>query len=154
SGMTSTSANPLTAARATMVGMTGAPMTSDVLTSSALVGSGVRGPSAGIVRLKDVADIQLGAVNYNQYSSFDSHDAVGVTVYQLPGTNALEVADRVRARIKQLAANFPAWVKYKIGYDTTPYIRESVADVVNTLFLAVLLVGVVVLLFLQDWRAM
>jgi multidrug efflux pump len=152
--MTNSSTNGLTAATATRVGLTGAPMTSDVLTSSAMRGSAAQGPSAGIVRLRDVADIKLGAVNYNQYSSFDGHDAVGVTVYQLPGTNALEVAKRVRAKFKQLAETFPSWVKYNIGYDTTPYIQESVADVVNTLFLAVVLVGVVVLLFLQDWRAM
>jgi multidrug efflux pump len=106
--------------------------------------------------LSDViaSPIELGALNYNQYSSFDSHDAVGISVFQLPGTNALTVADNVRARIKQLAPTFPAWVQYNIGYDTTPYVRESVADVINTLFLAVALVGVVVLLFLQDWRAM
>jgi multidrug efflux pump len=93
-------------------------------------------------------------LNYNQYSSFDSQDGVGISVYQLPGTNALTVADRVRARIKELQATFPSWVQCKIGYDTTPYVRESVYDVINTLFLAVALVGVVVLLFLQDWRAM
>jgi len=154
--MTASSTNGLTAATATQTGMTGSPLTSDVLTSSALTGSGAQGPSPGIVRLKDVTDepIALGAVNYNQYSSFDSQDAVGITVYQLPGTNALTVADRVRAKIKELEASFPGWVKYNIGYDTTPYVRESIADVVNTLFLAVALVGVVVLLFLQDWRAM
>jgi multidrug efflux pump len=150
------STNGLTAATAGPAGVTGAPMTSDVLTSSAMTSSGAQGPSPGIVRVRDVTDgpIELGAVNYNQYSSFDSHDAVGVTIYQLPGTNALTVADRVRARIKELEPTFPAWVKYNIGYDTTPYVRESIADVVNTLFLAVALVGVVVLLFLQDWRAM
>jgi multidrug efflux pump len=155
SSMTGTG-NGLTAASAAQVRLTAAPMTSDVLTSSALRASGAQGPSAGVVRLRDVTDgpVELGAVNYNQYSSFDAHDAVGVTVYQLPGTNALEVANRVRARIKELSATFPAWVKYNIGYDTTPYVRESIADVVNTLFLAVVLVGVVVLLFLQDWRAM
>jgi multidrug efflux pump len=154
--MTASSTNPLTAVGITSGTLIGSPTTADVLSSSALMGSGAKGPSPGIVRLKDVTEgpIELGAMNYNQYSSFDSHDAVGVTVYQLPGTNALEVADRVRARIKELAATFPDWVKYNIGYDTTRYIRESIADVVNTLFLAVVLVGVVVLLFLQDWRAM
>jgi multidrug efflux pump len=148
--------NGLTAATAAPAGITGAPTTSDVLTSSAMTSSGAQGPSPGIVRIKDVTDgpVALGAVNYNQYSSFDSHDAVGVTVYQLPGTNALTVADRVRAKIKELEPTFPGWVQYNIGYDTTPYVRESIADVVNTLFLAVALVGVVVLLFLQDWRAM
>jgi multidrug efflux pump len=152
----SSSTNALTAATVTQGGMTGSPMTSDVLTSSALVGSGATGPSPGLIRLKDVIDtpIELGALNYNQYSSFDRHDGVGISVYQLPGTNALTVADSVRARIKALAPTFPDWVKYNIGYDTTPYVRESVADVINTLFLAVVLVGIVVLLFLQDWRAM
>jgi multidrug efflux pump len=154
--MTDSSTNALTAVGATRVSMPGSPMTSDVLSASAMTSSGTQGPSAGIVRIRDVTDrpTQLGAANYNQYSSFDFHDAVGVIIYQLPGTNALEVADRVRARIKTLAATFPPWVKYNIGYDTTPYIRESVDDVVYTLFLAVLLVGAVVLLFLQDWRAM
>ena len=154
--MQTLSTNGLTAATVTQSTSTGAPMTGDVLTSSALISSGAQGPSPGIVRLKDLTDgpLELGAVNYNQYSSFDSHDAVGVTVYQLPGTNALVVADRVRARIKELEPTFPSWVKCNIGYDTTPYVRESIADVINTLFLAVALVGVVVLLFLQDWRAM
>jgi multidrug efflux pump len=148
--------NGLTAATVTQGGTVGSPLTSDVLTSSTMTGSGAQGPSPGVVRLKDIAGdpVELGALNYNQYSSFDSHDAVGITVYQLPGTNALTVADRVRARIKELAPTFPDWVKYNIGYDTTPYVRESIADVVNTLFLAVVLVGIVVLLFLQDWRAM
>jgi len=154
--MKTSSTNGLTAATATQGGTTGSPMTSDVLSSSALVGSGAQGPSPGLVRLRDVVDtpIELGALNYNQYSSFDMHDAVGISVYQLPGTNALTVADSVRARIKELAPSFPDWVQYNIGYDTTPYVRESVADVINTLFLAVVLVGIVVLLFLQDWRAM
>jgi multidrug efflux pump len=154
--MTTSNTNGLTAVSATQGGATGSPISADVLTSSTLVGSGAQGPSPGIVRLQDVIDspIELGALNYNQYSSFDNHDAVGISVFQLPGTNALTVADRVRARLKELEPSFPGWVKYNIGYDTTPYVRESVADVINTLFLAVVLVGIVVLLFLQDWRAM
>src|SRR4029077_6359774 len=71
-----------------------------------------------------------------------------------PGTNALDVADRVRARVKELSTRFPDGVAYTIGYDTTPFIRESIAEVFKTLFDAVLLVAIVVLLFLQDWRAM
>jgi multidrug efflux pump len=154
--MMTSSANGLTAASITQGGTTGSPTTRDVLTSSAFTSAGAQGPSPGVVRLQDViaSPLELGALNYNQYSSFDSHDAVGISVFQLPGTNALTVADRVRARIKELEATFPGWVKYNIGYDTTPYVRESVADVINTLLLAVVLVGVVVLLFLQDWRAM
>jgi multidrug efflux pump subunit AcrB len=154
--MTTSSTNALTAAGATQGKMTGSPTTSDALSTSALPHIGAQGPSPGIIRLQDLvaSPIELGALNYNQYSSFDSHDAVGISVFQLPGTNALTVADRVRARIKELEATFPGWVHYNIGYDTTPYVRESVADVINTLFIAVALVGVVVLVFLQDWRAM
>ena len=74
-------------------------------------------------------------------------------VYQLPGTNALDVADRVRAKMEELKTRFPDGVDYDIAYDTTPFIRESVDDVVQTLLEAVVLVGVVVLVFLQDWRA-
>src|SRR5262249_46445371 len=78
---------------------------------------------------------------------------VGLAVRQLPGTNALEVAERVRARMNELQTRFPDGVEYRIGYDTTPFIRESVSDVGWTLFEAVVLVAAVVLLFLQNWRA-
>jgi multidrug efflux pump len=121
---------------------------------SATMGGGPGRPSAAIVRLKDVARIDLGAQNYNSACTFDGHQAVGLMLYQLPGTNALEVADRVRAKMEQLKARFPDGIKYDIGYDTTPYIRDSVNEVMRTLFEAVVLVGIVVLIFLQDWRAM
>jgi multidrug efflux pump len=116
-----------------------------------------RGPglaSVPIVRLRDVARVEMGAQNYTQSCTFDGHPSVGLSVYQLPGTNALDVADAVRAKMEELKKDFPDDVEYDIGYDTTPYIRESVWDVVKTLIEAVLLVGVVVLFFLQDWRAM
>jgi multidrug efflux pump len=114
----------------------------------------VRDPSTGIVRLRDVARVEMGAQNYNQSCTFDGHPSVGLSIYQLPGTNALDVADRVRAKMEELKARFPDDVEYDIAYDTTPYIRESVNEVFNTLRDAVLLVGLVVLVFLQDWRAM
>jgi multidrug efflux pump len=110
--------------------------------------------STSIVRLRDVATIEMGAQNYNQSCKFDGQPSVGLMIYQLPGTNALEVADAVRAKMEELKARFPDGVDYIIGYDTTPYIRESINDVVFTLFEAVALVAAVVLLFLQDWRAM
>jgi multidrug efflux pump len=111
-------------------------------------------PSTAVVRLGDVARVEMGAQNYNQSSTFDGNPAVGISVYQLPGTNALDVADRVRAKMKELQKRFPDGIDYKIGYDTTPYIRESIGEVYKTLRDAVILVAVVVLLFLQDWRAM
>ncbi len=113
-----------------------------------------REPSRAITRLRDVARVELGAQNYNQSCTFDGHPAVGLSVYQLPGTNALDVADRVRAKMEELKSRFPDGVEYDIAYDTTPFIRESVGEVFKTLRDAVILVGIVVLLFLQDWRAM
>src|SRR5882724_677486 len=111
-------------------------------------------PVPAIVRLRDVARVELGAQNYNQSCKFDGRPSVGLSVYQLPGTNALDVAERVREKMEELKTRFPDGVDYDIGYDTTPFIRESVMDVVVTLVEAVALVGLVVLVFLQDWRAM
>ena len=116
-------------------------------------GQGPGRQSAAIVRLKDVARVDLGAQNYNQACTFDGHQAVGMSVYQLPGTNALDVADRIRSRMKELKTRFPEGLEYEIGYDTTPFIRESVEDVVWTLLEAVGLVALVVMVFLQNWRA-
>ncbi|HKM53835.1 MAG TPA: efflux RND transporter permease subunit, partial [Isosphaeraceae bacterium] len=111
-------------------------------------------PADAVVRLRDVARVELGAQNYNQACIFDGHPSVGLSIYQLPGTNALDVAQRVEARMKELRSRFPDGVEYSTAYDTTPFIRESVADVFQTLLEAVVLVGIVVLLFLQDWKAM
>ena len=114
---------------------------------------GPQPPATAIVRLRDVARTELGAQNYNQACTFDGHPSAGIAIFALPGTNALDLADRVRARMAELKKRFPDGIEYEIAYDTTPFIRESVADVVNTLFVAVGLVAVVVLVFLQNWRA-
>ena len=110
-------------------------------------------PSPGIVRLRDVARVELGAQNYNQSCEFDGRPSVGLAIHQLPGTNALDVADRVRDKMEELKNRFPAGIEYNIAYDTTPFIRESVNDVIHTLLEAVVLVAIVVLAFLQNWRA-
>ena len=110
--------------------------------------------SDGVVRLKDVARVEMGATNYNMSCTFDGGPAVGVTVYQLPDSNALDVGDRVRAKMEELKTRFPAGLYHTIAYDTTPFIRESIDEVFHTLRDAVILVALVVLLFLQDWRAM
>ncbi|MGA2259286.1 MAG: efflux RND transporter permease subunit, partial [Thermoguttaceae bacterium] len=128
--------------------------TSGVATSSgptALVGP--PRPAAGIVRLRDIARVEMGALSYTQAQTFDGNQSVGIAVFQLPGTNALDVADRVKSKMKELKARFPEGIDYQIAYDITPFIRESVADVVKTLFEAVFLVGLVVLAFLQNWRS-
>jgi multidrug efflux pump len=106
-----------------------------------------------LVRLGDIARIEMGAQNYNQGSTFDGRPSVGLIVYQLPGTNAIDVANRVHARMKELSRWFPDGVSYEIAYDTTRFIRESIADVVQTLLIAVVIVAAVVLAFLQSWRA-
>ncbi len=111
-------------------------------------------PSTSIVRLGDISRIEMGATNYNSFCTFDSTPSVGLGVYQLPNTNALDVSDRVRAKMEELKKRFPEGLDYVIAYDMTPFIRESIADVLSTLLEAVLLVALVVLVFLQDWRAM
>ena len=119
-------------------------------------GATLRGPappSTAIVCLKDVANVELGAQNYNQTATFDGQPSAGLAVFLLPGVNALDVAKLVRARMEELKRNFPEDVDYAIAYDTTPFIGESIADVVHTLFEAVILVGLVVMVFLQSWRA-
>ena len=121
--------------------------------SATTMGRGPGRPAAGIVRLRDVGRVELGAQNYSLGSTFDGHPSVGLAIFQLPGTNALDVADRIRAKMEELKADFPEGVDYAIAYDTTPFIRESVADVVQTLLEAVMLVAMVVLVFLQNWRA-
>ena len=101
-----------------------------------------------------MARIELGAQNYNMSCSFDGQPSVGLSVYQRPDANALDVADAVRKKMEELKTRFPDGLDYAIGYDTTPFIRESVQDVVITMLEAVALVGLVVLVFLQDWKAM
>jgi multidrug efflux pump subunit AcrB len=108
----------------------------------------------GIVRLRDVARVERGAQQYDQTCTLDGKPSVGLTVYQLPGTNALQTAKGVYAKMKDLKTRFPDGLEYRIVYDTTPFVRESVYEVFYTLRDAVILVAIVVLLFLQDWRAM
>jgi multidrug efflux pump subunit AcrB len=106
-----------------------------------------------LVYLKDVASIELGAQSYDQTCTLDGKPSVALSVYQLPGSNALDVARRVKDRMRQLRRNFPPGIDYAIIYDTTPFINESISEVFETLFDAVVLVAVVVLVFLQNWRS-
>jgi multidrug efflux pump len=111
------------------------------------------GTSVPLVRLRDVARVELGAQNYNLFCRIDGQPSVGLAIYQLPGTNALDVAEAVRAKMKELAPRFPDGVEYGIYLDTTLFISASIEDVVKTLIEAIMLVGIVVLIFLQSWRA-
>src|SRR5262249_4036645 len=103
---------------------------------------------------RDVAKVEMGAQNYDQIVKVDGEPSTGIAVFQLPGSNALDVADAVKRRMDELSRDFPEGLEYRIVHDTTPFIRQSVQDVFTTLLEAVLLVAVVVLLFLQDWKAM
>jgi multidrug efflux pump subunit AcrB len=113
----------------------------------------VKNSGASLVYLKDVANLELGAQSYDQSCTLDGRPSVALSVYQLPGSNALEVAKLVKERMKQLKRQFKPGIEYDIVYDTTPFIRESIFDVGETLFDAIVLVAVVVLLFLQNWRS-
>src|SRR5262245_57700879 len=110
-----------------------------------------------IVKLKEVVratdGIELGAKNYDVNSYLDGQPSVTLAVFQLPGSNAIETADAIKKAMKDLSETFPKGVEYRIVYDTTVFIDESINAVIHTLFEAIVLVFVVVLVFLQNWRA-
>jgi hydrophobe/amphiphile efflux-1 (HAE1) family protein len=108
---------------------------------------------ATLVRLRDVARVELGAQQYGQSCTLNGRPSVALSIYQLPGSNAIHTAKAVRARMAELKQRFPDGVEYQIVYDTTPFIAESIKEVLKTLRDAVLLVALVVLIFLQNWRA-
>ncbi|CAN5271474.1 N/A [soil metagenome] len=112
------------------------------------------GKNGEITYLRDVGRTELGARNQDQSLTLDGKPSIGLAIFQLPGSNALDVADSIKAKMREMSKRFPKGLEYTIAYDTTPFIRESVAEVFNTLRDAVLLVAVVVLLFLQDWKAL
>src|SRR5262249_40913427 len=106
------------------------------------------------VKLGDVAELKLGAQSYDQSCTMNGRPSVALSIFQLPGSNALETARLVREKMKELKeARFPNGVDYDIVYDTTPVIQESISEVFKALRDAVLLVSAVVLLFLQNWRS-
>ncbi len=105
------------------------------------------------IHLRDVAQIELGAQGYDQTCTLNQQPSVALSIYQLPGSNALEVASGVRSKMEELKQRFPAGLDYSIVYDTTPFITESISEVFHTLRDAVILVAIVVLVFLQSWRS-
>ncbi len=106
-----------------------------------------------VVRLKDVARIELAALDYSSNSYLNTEPAVALAVFQRPGSNALATAQDIRATMEQLSKRFPAGIEYKIIYDPTQFIQQSVEAVEETIIEAILLVVLVVVLFLQTWRA-
>lgn len=111
------------------------------------------GDAGEIIRLKDVARIELGASSYALRALLNNQPAVALPIFQAPGSNAIEISDNVRQTMNELSQVFPDGLEYEIVYDPTIFVRGSIEAVVSTLFEAVLLVVLVVVLFLQTWRA-
>ncbi|MEZ5827366.1 MAG: multidrug efflux RND transporter permease subunit [Hyphomicrobiales bacterium] len=106
-----------------------------------------------VVRVRDIARVELGAADYNRSGYLDERVAIPMGIFQRPGSNALETAGQVEAAMEQLSKSFPAGLRYDIVYNPTVFISESVEAVISTMFEAVLLVIVVIIVFLQTWRA-
>jgi multidrug efflux pump len=110
-------------------------------------------PDGSVVRLKDVARIELGAQNYQQIARFGGQPSGIIAVFQSPGSNALAVADGVKKTMEELKTRFPPDLDYAVSLDTTRSVTEGIREIVETLLIAVVLVILVVFLFLQNWRA-
>ena len=111
------------------------------------------GAGGQITRLRDIGRVELGARSYSQVFKVDGKPAGGIAIYQLPGANALNTAKGVRKLLDSLAPAFPAGLIYQIPFDTTTFVRQSVREVYRTLFEAGALVLIVIIVFLQNWRA-
>lgn len=111
------------------------------------------GEQGQITRLRDVARVELGASSYAQRAMLDNQPAVAIPLFQASGSNAVQISSLVNAKMDELAQNFPEGLSYEIVYDTTIFVKGSIKAVLNTLVEALLLVVVVVVLFLQTWRA-
>ncbi|HEY5758627.1 MAG TPA: multidrug efflux RND transporter permease subunit [Steroidobacter sp.] len=110
-------------------------------------------PDGSVTTLKDVSRIELGAGQYSLRSLLNNSSAVAIPVFQSPGANALELSDAVRETMAELSKNFPEGIKYEIVYDPTVFVRDSITAVIHTLLEALALVVIVVIVFLQTWRA-
>ena len=112
------------------------------------------GTTAGdVTRVRDVGRVELGAQTYGQVFNLDNKPAAGLAIFQSPGANALSTAQEVDVKVKELAKDFPPGVTYSIPFDTTIFVNQSVHEVYKTLIEAGILVLIVILVFLQDWRA-
>ena len=109
--------------------------------------------SARVVRIRDVGRVELGSSNYGQLAKLNGKPSAAIGIYQLPGANALQVADEVRKTVKKMATQFPPGLQYSIPFDTTIFVKASIDEVYKTLFEAGILVLLVILVFLQNFRA-
>jgi multidrug efflux pump len=111
------------------------------------------GQNGEVTRLKEIARVELGSSTYALRSLLDNKEAVAIPIFQASGSNAIQISDDVRAKMAELSESFPEGISYDIVYDPTVFVRGSIEAVVKTLFEAILLVVIVVVLFLQTWRA-
>src|SRR6202041_3266299 len=111
------------------------------------------GEGGAIVHLRDVARVELGSDNYALRAMLDNRTAVAIPIFQRPGSNAIAISDAVRAKMAELKKSFPEGIDYNVAYDPTVFVRGSIKAVVHTLLEAILLVVIVVIVFLQTWRA-
>ena len=112
------------------------------------------GGNEAVVRLRDIGRVELGAQSYGQVFTLDGRQAAGLAIFQLPGANAIAVAKAVRTRLGQLGAVVPRGISVQVPFDTTLFVQAAIHEVYKTLVEAALLVLVVMLVFLQDWRAL
>src|SRR5882724_9576553 len=113
----------------------------------------VKSEGSRVTRLRDVARAELGGQVYDTFFQKNGKPAAGIAIFQLPGANALDVADKVRQTMERLKSTFPEGIVYDIPFDTTRFVRQAISEVYRTLFEAGALVLIVILVFLQDWRA-
>lgn len=110
------------------------------------------GDNGTLIRVKDVGRAELGAENYDSEILWNGHPAVGIPVYQLPGSNALDTSNAVKAKLAELSENFPPGMKGEVGFDPTLFVTSSIEEVVLALVQAIALVVLIIFIFLQDWR--
>ncbi|BAQ65947.1 efflux RND transporter permease subunit [Geminocystis sp. NIES-3709] len=108
--------------------------------------------NGGIIRFKDVGRVELGSQDYGSFLRFRGIEAVGIGIYQLPGSNALQVGKNVKAEMVRLSTEFPKGIEARLAFDTTAFIEESLKEVIMNLFVSIGLVVLIILVFLQDWR--
>jgi hydrophobic/amphiphilic exporter-1 (mainly G- bacteria), HAE1 family len=121
---------------------------------SNIIVKSAQGNGGRIVRIKDIGRVELGAQTYAQTSQINGKPNSGIAIYQLPDANALDVANEVKAKMAQLAKDFPPGLTYDVPFDTTRFVKASINEVFRTLIEAGILVLIVIVIFLQDWRAM
>jgi hydrophobic/amphiphilic exporter-1 (mainly G- bacteria), HAE1 family len=112
------------------------------------------GSSGEVTRIRDIGRVELGAQSYSQAFTLDGKPAAGMGIFQTPGANALQVEHEVQARMRELARRFPPGIVYSTPHDTTVFVKAAISEVYKTLIAAAVLVLIVILVFLQDWRAM